>query len=90
MNTAKSFSVKTPLSKDWFKNNHKKVFNGVDYDLEFIKIQQGMIGTVYNKENPSKSEWYVITTQEELNKVLDWFFRFNSKELTNGNYNITK
>ena len=80
--------MKTPLSKDWFKNNHKKVFKGVNYDLEFIKVQQGMIGTVYNKENPSKSEWYVITTQEELNKVLDWFFRFNSKELTNGNYNI--
>jgi hypothetical protein len=47
-----------------------------------------MIGTVYNKENPSKSERYIINTQEELNKCLDRFFKDNSKELTNGNYNI--
>lgn len=78
----------TPLSKDWYEKNDKKVFRGVNYDLEFIRIHQGMIGTVYNKENPSKSEWYVINTQEELNQCLDRFFKDNSKELTNGNYNI--
>lgn len=78
----------TPLSKDWYEKNDKKVFRGVNYDLEFIRIYQGMIGTVYNKENPSKSERYIINTQEELNKCLDRFFKDNSKELTNGNYNI--
>jgi hypothetical protein len=39
----------TPLSKDWYEKNDKKVFRGVNYDLEFIRIYQGMIGTVYIK-----------------------------------------
>jgi len=80
----------TPLRYDWYDKNDGKTFKGITHNLEFIRIKQGMVGTVYDVNNPAKSQWWVINTQEELNECLDRLFNNNPIEITHGNFNITK
>jgi hypothetical protein len=88
--TVENNSTMTPLRYDWYDNNDGKVFKGITYNLKFKRIIEGMVGTVYQINNPSNFQSFLINTQEELNECINRLFMDNPIEIIKGNHNITK